>query len=70
MNTLAAMSFFKAGNYIEAAKLSREVNRHRPTVDTLLLEAKVGRKEKKFGEAIALLERAGQILEGKGLLWT
>lgn len=70
MNTLAAMSFFKAGNYIEAAKLSREVNRCRPTVDTLLLEAKVGRKEKRFGEAIALLEGAGQILEGKGLLWT
>lgn len=70
MNTLAAMSFFKAGNYIEAAKLSREVNHHRPTVDTLLLEATVRRKEKKFGEAIALLERAGQILEGKRLLWT
>jgi len=69
MKTLAAGAFFKAGSYARAAELSREVNQQRPTVDTLLLEAKVKREEKKFSSAIELLERAEQILEGKELLW-
>ena len=70
MKTLAAKACFKAGGHIRAAKLSREVNQQRPTVDTLLLEAKVKREEKDFNSAIELLEKAEQILEGKELLWT
>jgi len=70
MKTLAAKASFKAGGHIRAAELSREVNRQRPTVDTLLLEAKVKREEKDFNPAIKLLEKAEQILEGKELQWT
>jgi len=70
MKTLAAKASFKAGGHIRAAELSREVNRQRPTVDTLLLEAKVNREKKDFNSAIKLLEKAEQILEGKELLWT
>ncbi len=70
MRTQAAKAFFKAGDHARAAELSCEVNQQRPTVDTLLLEAKVEREKKIFVSAIELLERAEQILEGKELLWT
>jgi len=70
MRTRAAKAFFKAGDHARAAELSCEVNRQRPTVDTLLLEAKVEREKFFFVSAIELLERAEQILEGKELLWT
>lgn len=70
MKTLAAKASFKAGGHIRAAELSCEVNRQRPTVDTLLLEAKVKREKKDFNSAIKLLEKAEQILEGKELQWT
>ena len=61
---LAAKAFYKAGDPTRASKLSSEVNQQRPTVNTLLLEAKIKREEKNFSLAIELLERAGQILEG------
>ena len=69
MKSLAANASFKAGGHIRAANLSHEINRQRPTVDTLLLEAKVKREQKDFSSAIKLLEKAEQILEGKDLLW-
>ncbi|MHC4616159.1 MAG: glycosyltransferase [Planctomycetota bacterium] len=69
MNTLAAKSFFKAGNYAKASELSRQLNQRRPTVDTLLLEAKIRRREDDSNSAIGLLERAEDILEGKTLSW-
>ncbi|HUT30666.1 MAG TPA: glycosyltransferase [Sedimentisphaerales bacterium] len=65
MKSLAAGAYFKAGNYTKAAELSREINRRRPTVDTLLLEAKIRREEKDFTSAIRLLQTAEQILEGE-----
>jgi hypothetical protein len=70
MKSLAAKAFFKAGNHTRAVKLSSEVNQQRPTVNTLLLEAKVNREKKNFNSAIELLRKAEQILEGKELLWT
>ncbi len=70
MRTRAAKAFFKAGDHARAAELSCELNQQRPTVDTLLLEAKVERENFFFVSAIELLERAEQILEGKELLWT
>ena len=69
MKSLTAKASFKAGSHIKAANLSHEINRQRPTVDTLLLEAKVKRKQKDFNSAIKLLEKAEQILEGKEMLW-
>jgi len=62
MKTLAAKAFYKVGDHTKAAKLSSEINQQRPTVDTLLLEAKVNREKKNFKTAIALLRRAEQIL--------
>jgi len=70
MKSMAAKAFFKAGGHSKAAELCCEVNARRPTVDTLLLEAKVRREKKNFNSAVELLERAKQILEGKELLWT
>ncbi|MHC4460045.1 MAG: tetratricopeptide repeat-containing glycosyltransferase [Planctomycetota bacterium] len=70
MKTRAAKAFFKAGDHARSAELSCEVNQQRPTVDTLLLEAKVKRENIFFESAIELLRRAEQILEGKELLWT
>ena len=62
MNRLAAKAFFKAGEHDRAAELSHTVNQKRPTVDTLLLEAKVKREQNDFGSAIELLRTAEQIL--------
>ncbi|OHB85288.1 MAG: hypothetical protein A2Z38_07055 [Planctomycetes bacterium RBG_19FT_COMBO_48_8] len=63
MKRLAARAFFKAGDHIQTAELSQSVNRQRPTVDTLLLEAKIKREKKDFDSAIKLLKTAEQILE-------
>jgi tetratricopeptide (TPR) repeat protein len=68
MKTLAAKALYKTGNLTSALKLSSEVNQQRPTVNTLLLEAKLNRERKNFSSAIDLLERAEQILEGPVLL--
>jgi tetratricopeptide (TPR) repeat protein len=65
MKALAAKALFKAGSHARAAELSSDVNRQRPTVDTLLLEAKVEREKKDFNSTIELLKKAEQILEGK-----
>ena len=70
MKALAAKAFFQAGDRTRAAQLAGEVNQHRSTVDTLLLEAILNREKKKFNPAIELLKKAEQILEGNQLLWT
>ena len=70
MKTLAAEAFFKAANLTKAAELACELNRQRPTVDTLLLEARIKRQEKNFSEAIQLLEKAKQFIEARELIWT
>ncbi|MGD0078058.1 MAG: glycosyltransferase [Sedimentisphaerales bacterium] len=67
MKSLAAQALFKAGVLHEAAKLVSSVNGQRPTVDTLLLEAKLSRKGQNFESAITLLNKAHEILLGKGL---
>ncbi|MBL7145160.1 MAG: glycosyltransferase, partial [Phycisphaerae bacterium] len=65
MKVWAAKAFFNAGSYTRAAELSCEVNQQWPTVDTLLVEAKVNREKKDFNSAIGSLNQAEQILEGK-----
>jgi hypothetical protein len=64
MKTMAARAYFEAGNRALAGRLSREVNRLRPAIDTLLLEAKVRRQERDFRGAIGLLREAEQWLSG------
>ena len=70
MKTMAARAFFNANNIRRAEELGCEVNRQRPTVDTLLLEGKIKRIKKEYQPAIELLEQAEHILEGKELIWT
>ena len=65
MKSLAAKAFLKANNYIMAAELSGEINDERPTVDTLLTEAKVKRENKNYDSAIELLRTAEGILVGE-----
>jgi len=60
MKTMAARAYFEAGDRVQAGRLSCEVNRLRPAVDTLLLEAKVRRQQRDFAGAIELLRQAEQ----------
>ena len=62
MKTLAARAFYRARDHNKASKLSNQVNQQRPTVDTLLLEAKVARERNDLNLAIELLKRAEQTL--------
>jgi tetratricopeptide (TPR) repeat protein len=65
MKSLAARAFFDAGNYTKAADLVSWVNQKRPTVDTLLLEARLKRKKSDFATALSLLETARDVLRCK-----
>ena len=69
MKTLAANALFKAGKKNMAADLYREINELRPTVGTLLFEAKVRRQENKYDEAIELLKIAERTIQGQEYLW-
>ncbi|MFC1781257.1 glycosyltransferase [Planctomycetota bacterium] len=64
MKRLQAKIFYESACYTKAAQLCSEINQDTPIVDTLLLEAKIKRREKKFDEAIELLTTAQRILEG------
>ena len=64
MNALAAKALWKAGFHQNAIELASAINNQRPSIDTLLLEAKVKREKKDFSSAIELLEKAEGILEG------
>jgi len=65
MGSLAAGAYFKAGLGAKARGLAHLVNQQRPTVATLLLEAKIIRKQGDFEGAIELLGRAERILSGE-----
>jgi len=69
MNSLAAEALFHAGDHENALQLIRQVNAQRPTIQTLLLEARVHRLRKDFRAAIPLLEQAERILEGQTRVW-
>jgi glycosyltransferase involved in cell wall biosynthesis len=62
MKEMAARAYFEVGDHPRAVQLSGQVNAERPTVDTLLLEAKVRRRRQDFNTAIRLLTQAEQIL--------
>jgi glycosyltransferase involved in cell wall biosynthesis len=67
MKSRAADALFKAGDFAGAAELVRWVNQRRPTVDTLLLEARIKRRSHDFNAAISLLKIAEDILAGRRL---
>lgn len=67
------MRFLAAGAYYmdqehhaDAMELSRDLNRRRPTVDSLLLEAKLSRRADRMDQALALLRKARGLLREKG----
>ncbi len=60
----AAEAFYEAGMYEKAGEISNRANAERPTVETLLTEARVKREKKEFNSAVKLLEKAEQVLEG------
>jgi glycosyltransferase involved in cell wall biosynthesis len=62
MKAMAARAYFEAGDRERAGRLSRAANQERPTVETLLLEAKVQRQRHDFATAIRLLTQAEQVL--------
>ena len=62
MKEMAARAYFEAGDHPRAGQLSDQANAERPTVDTLLLEAKVRRQRRDFNTAVRLLTQAEQIL--------
>jgi tetratricopeptide (TPR) repeat protein len=68
--TLAANALYQAGMHERSMEMAQQINRRRPTVDTLLLEAKINHKNNNVSSAIELLEHAEQILEGNQLQWT
>ncbi|MCX5654063.1 MAG: glycosyltransferase [Planctomycetota bacterium] len=67
MRQRAAAAIFSDGAHNEKAlAICRELNEDRPTVDTLLLEAKLLKRAGKFDDELALLDRAKTILAWKG----
>jgi glycosyltransferase involved in cell wall biosynthesis len=69
MKRLATKALFKAGRNNMAASMCDEINQQRPTIDTLLLEAKLRREEKKYSSAIELLHKAERTIQGKEFVW-
>ena len=65
MKSLAARALYRAGDHQAAGRFCQEVNQQQPTVETLLLEAKIDRKSDRFAQAITLLTEAEQILAGQ-----
>jgi len=70
MKTRWANALYHAGQYEHAARIVGEVNSKRPTVSTLLMEARARRKKEDIWGAVDLLEKAKQILDGRELAWT
>ena len=64
MKAEAARAYYEARRYAVASRLSREVNSARPTVDTLLLEAKIHRQKQNYNAAVRLLGQAETLLGG------
>jgi glycosyltransferase involved in cell wall biosynthesis len=65
MRSLAADALFKAGDFDRVAGIVLWINQLRPTVDTLLLEARIKRRNLDFKRSIELLNKAEQILAGE-----
>ena len=64
MKALVANALFRAGDMGGAAELVSLINQKHPTVDTLLLEAKLKRREKDFKSAAVLLKKAEDVFTG------
>jgi len=70
MKSRCANALYRTGQYDDAVRMAGELNSRRPTVATLLIEARARCKKEDFGGAIDLLKKAEEILEGSELAWT
>ena len=62
-----ASALFLTGRHdTEALDLCRQVNLRQPTVESLMLEARLHRRGRRVQTAVALLEQSRRILEAKG----
>ena len=67
MKLRAGKAYYDTGGYdARALELSRELNSRRPTVDSLLLEARLHRRADRIDQGIDVLERAQKLLQRKG----
>ncbi len=64
MRIRRANAFYHAGRYDSAGHWAAWVNNRRPSVSSLMLEARIRGKQKRFSEALHLYQRARDILEG------
>lgn len=68
MRERAAAALYRAGGRDdEALDIVGDLNRGRPTVSTLILEARLHRRCDRLNDAVGLLERARSILNAEGL---
>ena len=70
MKTRWANTLYHAGRYDEALSIAEELNLKRPTVSTLLIEARIHRKRDDVSLAIEQFEKAEDILQGSELAWS
>ncbi len=63
MMTRCANELYYMADYENAARLAFEINAVRPTVSTLVIEARARRQMEDYGSAIKLFEKAEDILE-------
>ncbi len=64
MRKRRANALFHSGCLDEAGEIVHPLNRNRPTVATLILEARIRRKQNRIRDAINLWKRAENILDG------
>jgi len=70
MKSRCANALYRTGQYDDAVRLAGELNSKRPTVSTLLIEARARCKKEDFRGAIDLLKKAEGILKGRELAWS
>lgn len=70
MKTRCANALYHNGEHKRALQMIREVNRERPAVSGLLIEARAHAKQNDFASAIDIFNKAERILEGSELSWT
>jgi glycosyltransferase involved in cell wall biosynthesis len=64
MRTRRANALYRAGRYDPAGQWADAINRQRPTAASLMLEARIRRKQNRIPEALELYQKARDILEG------
>lgn len=65
MRTRQANALLQAGHYVQAARIIAEINQIRPTVASLMIQARAEKKNNRPDIAIGLYRQAVSILEGR-----